>query len=107
MLQEREFRRVGGRRLIRADFRLISATNVDLAACVQAVTFRGDLYHRLAVVTADLSDLVAALRAFLDGAEDTPVLTSSPEVSRRHPGPEEIEHLLSTARAGHPTPPAA
>jgi DNA-binding NtrC family response regulator len=57
VLQEREFRRVGGRRLIRTNFRLISATNVDLAACVQAGTFRGDLYHRLKVAHVELPPL--------------------------------------------------
>src|SRR5438128_7977307 len=57
LLQEREFRRLGGRRMIRSDFRLITATNADLAACVRAGTFREDLFHRLSVVRIDLPPL--------------------------------------------------
>jgi len=49
-LQEREFERLGGRKTIRADVRIISATNADLEARMEEESFRRDLYYRLRVV---------------------------------------------------------
>jgi formate hydrogenlyase transcriptional activator len=49
VLQEREFDRVGGNHPIRADVRVIAATNRDLEASVAEGSFRGDLFYRINV----------------------------------------------------------
>jgi formate hydrogenlyase transcriptional activator len=49
VLQEREFDRVGGNHPIRANVRVIAATNRDLEASVTAGSFRGDLFYRINV----------------------------------------------------------
>jgi len=49
VLQERQFERVGGTRVISTDVRIIAATNRDLAAGIASGTFRPDLFYRLNV----------------------------------------------------------
>jgi Nif-specific regulatory protein len=49
-LQEHSFERLGGRQTLRADVRVMSATNADLEALVAEGRFRRDLYYRLRVV---------------------------------------------------------
>ena len=49
VLQERQFERVGGDRVIPAEVRVIAATNRDLSAAIAAGTFRADLFYRLNV----------------------------------------------------------
>jgi len=49
VLQDQEFERLGGTQTIKADFRLIAATNRDLAESVREKEFRSDLYYRLNV----------------------------------------------------------
>jgi PAS domain S-box-containing protein len=57
VLQEREFERVGGDHLIRADVRVIAATNRDLQAAIAAGTFRSDLFYRLNVFPIEMPPL--------------------------------------------------
>jgi transcriptional regulator with GAF, ATPase, and Fis domain len=73
VLQERTFERVGGTSTIRADVRVVAATNRDLRAAVTDGTFRSDLYYRLNVfpiVVPPLRDRTEDIRllveAFLD-----------------------------------------
>ena len=57
VLAEGEFYRVGGTRALRADVRIVSATNQNLEHMIEAGQFRRDLLHRLNVVTIDLPPL--------------------------------------------------
>ena len=57
VIQEREFRRVGGIDPIKVDVRIIAATNIDLKKAVEERNFRDDLYYRLNVITLHLPPL--------------------------------------------------
>ena len=71
VIETREFERLGGRKTIKVDARLIALTNVDLTDAVRRQHFREDLYYRLHVVQIevpplrergdDLSELVKSL----------------------------------------------
>jgi transcriptional regulator with PAS, ATPase and Fis domain len=67
VLQAREYSPVGDNRTLKADVRIVAATNVNLESAVQAGTFREDLYYRLNVIHLT----VPALR---ERPEDVPLL---------------------------------
>jgi DNA-binding NtrC family response regulator len=70
VLQDREVVKLGGRKPIKIDVRIIAATNVDLQKAVDSGKFRSDLYWRLDVVKI----LMPSLR---DRREDIPLLIDS------------------------------
>ena len=57
VLQERQFERVGGSRVITTDVRIIAATNRDLPASIASGKFRADLFYRLNVFPIDVPPL--------------------------------------------------
>jgi Nif-specific regulatory protein len=73
VLQEREFQRLGGTRTLRADVRVVAATNRDLLAAIARGDFREDLYYRLNVFEIHVpalrerpEDVLALAELFLD-----------------------------------------
>jgi two-component system response regulator AtoC len=57
VIETREFERLGGRKIIKVDARLIALTNVDLSDAVRRHHFREDLYYRLHVVHIEVPPL--------------------------------------------------
>ncbi len=70
VLQEKQFQRMGGSRILQVDVRVIAATNKDLEVEIGNGTFREDLYYRLNVVPIDVPPL-------RDRREDLPLLVES------------------------------
>ena len=57
VLEEKEFERIGGTTIVRADFRLIAATNQNLEEMMAKKRFRKDLYYRLNVIPINIPPL--------------------------------------------------
>jgi two-component system response regulator AtoC len=57
VLQDEEFFRVGGKKCVRVDARVVCATNCDLEAAIREGNFREDLFYRLNVVTISIPPL--------------------------------------------------
>jgi len=111
VLQGQEFERVGGNEPIRADVRVVAATNRDLERMVADGTFRGDLYYRLNVYTIRIpplrdrgEDLPLLVNHFVRrfgrelGKEVREVSPEAMEVLRRYPWPGNVRELQSVVK---------
>ena len=106
VLQEREFQRLGGTATLKADVRLIAATNRDLMAEIAAGRFRNDLFYRLSVFNVHLPPLrergddgllladafIRTLAARM-GKTDVTLSRDAVDLLRRHPWPGNIREL--------------
>ncbi len=101
VLQEKEFRPVGSLSTRRSDFRIIAATNRDLAKEVEKGTFRRDLYFRLNVINIRLSplrerreDIPALINHFLSRVGGNYTLTAETmEVMLNYDWPGNVREL--------------
>jgi len=106
VLQEREFQRIGGTATLKADVRLITATNRDLSAEMTAGRFRSDLFYRLNVFNVHLpplrergDDVLLLADHFIRtlgvqmGKGDLTLSRDACDLLRRHPWPGNIREL--------------
>ncbi|HET9939458.1 MAG TPA: sigma 54-interacting transcriptional regulator, partial [Candidatus Eisenbacteria bacterium] len=106
VLEEREFQRVGGTRTIKADVRVIAATNRDLPTSIAKQTFREDLYYRLNVFPIHIAplrnrreDVLPLAEAFLEdlgrsmGRPAAGISRDAREWLLAHPWPGNVREL--------------
>ena len=115
VLQEREIEKLGGRRRIPIDVRILSATHRGLEDMIERTEFRQDLYYRLKVVEIVLpplrdrkDDIPKLVRFFLDkygkreGLKDVRITQEALQKIMRYPFPgnvRELENLIEGALA--------
>ncbi|KAB2639592.1 MAG: sigma-54-dependent Fis family transcriptional regulator [Verrucomicrobia bacterium] len=115
VLQDQEFFRVGGNRMLRTNARIIAATNIDLRARVSEGRFREDLYYRLDVLQLRLpplrerlEDLPDLIRSILDriarkrGKESWTITAAAVQLLKCQPWPgniRQLENVLERATA--------
>jgi transcriptional regulator with GAF, ATPase, and Fis domain len=116
VVQEGTFKRVGSDRWQRTSFRLVCATNRDLAAARAAGAFRSDLFFRLAAATITLpplrerpEDVLALARHFLvsNGTPAPPISEAVCDLlqSRDYPGNvRDLKQFVARIRARHVGP---
>lgn len=110
VIQEKEFRRLGGKQQLKFRARLVSATNRDLAEAASRGTFRPDLFHRIAEVTVRVpplrerkKDVDLLVRRFLDryrGERTVSLARETVAILRSYPffgNVRELKNLIKAA----------
>jgi transcriptional regulator with GAF, ATPase, and Fis domain len=113
VLQEREIEKLGGRRRIPIDVRILSATHRDLEVMIEKTEFRQDLYYRLKVVEIVLpplrerkDDIPKLVRFFLDkygkreGLRDVRITQEALQKIMRYPFPGNVRELENLIEGG-------
>jgi two-component system nitrogen regulation response regulator GlnG len=111
LLQEQRFERLGGEETVRADVRILAATNKDLEEAVAGGRFRQDLYYRLSVFSIHLpplrergDDLPLLAQHYVRrfarelGKEVRQVAPEALELLRRYPWPGNVRELQSVLK---------
>jgi nitrogen regulation protein NR(I) len=111
VLQERQFQRVGGDELIRADVRVIAATHRDLESAIRENEFREDLFFRLSVVTVRVpplheraEDIPELVRYFIRryagelGVENPSIQSEAVALLQKQPWPGNVRELENVVR---------
>lgn len=108
VLQDQQFSRLGGRRIISVDVRIIAATNVDIEKALERKTFRTDLYYRLNTIVLRVpplrerrEDIPLLIEHFLNvlsaqlGCRQRPLSPRAMEACLEYPWPGNVRELKS------------
>ena len=110
VLQDGSFTRLGGRKMISANCRIIAATHKDLTQAIKDGEFRHDLFYRLNVVplqlpplrarVEDIPDLIENImrRAHKDGLESKIITRGAMQILMRHAWPGNVRELENTIK---------
>lgn len=108
VLQDQQFSRLGGRRIISVDVRIVAATNIDIEKALERRTFRTDLYYRLNTITLRVpalrerrEDIPLFINHFIDalsvqlGCRPRPLSARLMQACQEHAWPGNVRELKS------------
>lgn len=108
VLQDQQFSRLGGRRIITVDVRIVAATNININKALERKTFRTDLYYRLNTITLHVpplrerrEDIPLFIDHFIDvlaaqlGCAPRPLSSRAMQACLEHSWPGNVRELKS------------